>query len=140
MSMWYTTNAYERENSLMDLTNVPIEKVTVEVKETNQALIQSLRDQLATESKKAREAEESKRYWLKRYEAERAGRLELAKKQQQAGSGHRYLRLVEHLAQRKRELKNITEAAAQERAWEEGLGAEVRLNEIETALGVAGVR
>jgi hypothetical protein len=44
MTMWSAT--YERENSQMDLLNVPFDKVTIEVTEENTALITSLRDPL----------------------------------------------------------------------------------------------
>ncbi|GAA4104468.1 hypothetical protein [Streptomyces hundungensis] len=152
MSTWCSTNTYEFEtrNSEMDLRNVPLGKVTIEVKEENKTLIESLRKELAEKTRMLREAEDAKRYWLKRYEAERASARQLsndvarlkreAQDKEQVGGGHRYVRLVKHLADRKRHLEGIKADAAREMAWEEGLGAEERLNEIAAALEVAGVR
>ncbi|AYG79966.1 hypothetical protein DWB77_02085 [Streptomyces hundungensis] len=147
MTYMWTSNAYEAGNSEIDLKNVPLSKVTIEVKEENKALIESLRKDLAEVTRKAREVEDAKRYWLKRYEDARnsARQLgeEVAKLKRDAegtGSGHRYVRLVKHLADRKGHLERIKADAAREMAWEEGLGAEERLNEVTAALGAAGVR
>ncbi|MEV8022528.1 hypothetical protein AB0O76_40800 [Streptomyces sp. NPDC086554] len=143
MSIWNVQ--YERENSQMDLMNVPLDKVTIEVKEENKALIETLRRDLAEATRKADAAETAKRYWLNRYEQERAHSRTLTAdltkaKAAQGGGGHRYVSLVKHLSERKRRLEGIKADAAREMAWEEGLGAEERLNEIDAALGAAGVR
>ncbi|WP_370422537.1 hypothetical protein AB8O64_29990 [Streptomyces sp. QH1-20] len=146
MSYAWTSNAYEAGNSEMDLKNVPLNKVTIEVKEENKALIESLRKDLADTTRKAREADGAKKYWVQRFTDEqkfaRELQAKLAKVEQEkaAGGGHRYVRMVKHLADRKRQLERIKADAAREMAWEEGLGADERLNEIEAALGAAGVR
>ncbi|MFJ7901922.1 hypothetical protein ACIQ6V_15775 [Streptomyces sp. NPDC096198] len=147
MSTWYTSGQnFETQNSEMDLKNVPLTKVTIEVKEENKALVESLRKELADATRKLREVEDAKRYWLKRYESERASARQLGEdvaklqRDEQASGSHRYVRLVKHLADRKRHLEQIKADAAREMAWEEGLGAEERLNEVAAALGAAGVR
>ncbi|ARZ66882.1 hypothetical protein SMD11_1221 [Streptomyces albireticuli] len=181
MSYIWTSNAYEAGNSEMDLKNVPLAKVTIEVKEENKALIETLRKDLAEKARQLREVRDAKKYWVQRFEGERAAVLEAqegikvlkdrltakaieadtqrskatalrqkvtdqasqlreAEKQASAGDGHRYVRLVKHLTDREYHLKAIKSDAAREMAWEEGLGAEARLNEVEAALGAAGVR
>ncbi|MFD7017180.1 hypothetical protein [Streptomyces sp. NPDC059928] len=146
MTYMWTSNTREAGASQMDLKNVPLAKVTIEVKEENKALIESLRKDLAEVTRKARDADDAKKYWVQRFTDEQKAVRELqaklaaADKEAAAGGGHRYVRIVKHLADRKRHLEQIRTDAAREMAWEEGLGAEERLNEIAAALGAAGVR
>lgn len=159
MSMW-TTNAYEFEpgNSEMDLKNVPLNKVTIEIKDENKALVESLRKDLGDMAKKLRDAEDSKKYWTQRFDGEREAarglRARLSKAEQettlyrrranswegQGGSAHRYVQLVNHLTER----KSITEAAlrrAEERKdFHQAQSYKDRLAEIRLNLEAAGVR
>ncbi|MGK5626971.1 hypothetical protein [Streptomyces sp. URMC 123] len=145
--MTWTANTCldEPYNSQMDLKNVPLNKVTIEVKEENKALIESLRKDLGDMALKAREAEGAKKYWVQRFTDEQKlvrelqAKLAKAEHEKPASGGRRYVQLVKHLSERRRHLEGIKADAAREMAWEEGLGAEQRLNEVNAALGVAGV-
>ncbi|MEU1071527.1 MULTISPECIES: hypothetical protein [unclassified Streptomyces] len=146
------------ENRLMDLRNVPVHKVTVEVKDENTALVESLRKDLGDLAKKLRDAEDSKKYWTQCFDGERATvrslQAKLSKAEEEAGlyrrqarswegqasSGHRYVQLVKHLTER----KNIIEAAmlrAEERKdFRQAQTYKDRLAEIRLNLEAAGVR
>ncbi|MFD9563416.1 hypothetical protein [Streptomyces sp. NPDC059994] len=145
MSMWTTTNAFERENSQMDLLNVPLGKVTIEIKDENTALITSLRDQLAQAEAKVTELVDARKYWTQRYDDEKRaskdwrGRYEAERARKTEGAGHRYVQLVKHLSDRKRTLLGVVERAQQDKRWADAANAQAHVDEVQTALRAAGV-
>ncbi|WP_030706523.1 hypothetical protein [Streptomyces sp. NRRL F-2580] len=143
MTMWSAT--YERENSQMDLLNVPLNRVTIEVTEENTALITSLRDQLAQAEAKVKELTDARKYWTQRYDEEKRvsadwrGRYETERARKTEGAGHRYVQLVKHLSDRKRALEGVAERAQRDKRWAGAADAQAHLDEIQTALRAAGV-
>ncbi|MGW5397773.1 hypothetical protein [Streptomyces sp. NPDC003952] len=143
MTMWSAT--YERENSQMDLLNVPLDKVTIEVKEENTALITSLRDQLALAEAKVKELTDGQKYWTQRLDDQRRvsaswrRRYEMERARKTEGAGHRYVQLVKHLSDRKRALEGVAERAQRDKQWAGAADAQAHLDEIQTALRAAGV-
>ncbi|WP_327377699.1 hypothetical protein OG393_29365 [Streptomyces sp. NBC_01216] len=140
-----TANAYERENSQMDLRNVPLNKVTIEVKEENTALVTSLRDQLAQAEAKVKELTDARKYWTQRYDDEKRvsmdwrGRYEAERTRKTEGAGHRYVQIVKHLADRKRALLGVVERAQHDKRWSDAANAQAHLDEVQTAMRAAGV-
>ncbi|MFD9561488.1 hypothetical protein [Streptomyces sp. NPDC059994] len=146
------------ENRLMDLRNVPVHKVTVEVKDENTALVETLRKDLGDTAKKLRDAEESKTYWTQRFDGERAAvrslqaKLSTAEKETtlyrrqakswegQAGSAQRYVQLVNYLTGRKNIAESALRRAEERKDFQQAQSYKDRLAEIRLSLEAAGVR
>ncbi|MFE3579429.1 hypothetical protein [Streptomyces vinaceus] len=145
MSIWTATNAFERENSRMDLVNIPLGKVTIEVKEENAALITSLRDQLAQAEAKVKELADARKYWTQKYDDEKRvsknwrDRFEAERTRKSEGAGHRYIQLVKHLTDRKHSLSGVVERAQRDKRWSDAANAQAHLDEVQTAMRAAGV-